>query len=70
MTDAEIALVDRVDLDRETDRYYDPEDDLRGQDACWTAFCGGCGEEIDVAARNGGQARAIVEAAIVSDHAR
>lgn len=34
----------------------------------WTAFCGGCGEEIDAAARTEGQARAVVEAAIARDY--
>ncbi len=71
LTDADRALVDRVNLDRETGRYFDPSD--RGPavgdlDYYWTAFCGGCGEEIDVAARTESEARRIVEAAIVLDY--
>jgi len=71
MTAAERRLVDRVDLDRETGRYFDPADDgpaVGDLDYYWTAYCGGCGEEIDVAARTETQARRIAEAAIVLDY--
>ena len=69
MTAEERQLVDRVDLDRETGRYFDPENGRpeRGGDY-WTAFCGGCGEEIDVVAGSETEARAIVLAAVVNDY--
>jgi len=62
------TLLDRVDLDRESGRYYDPENDARESETYWTAYCGGCGEEIDVAARSEAEARAIVAAAIELDY--
>lgn len=72
MTAADRALVDRVELDRETGRYFDPADArspaVGDLDFYWTAFCGGCGEEIDVVARSASEARAIVEAAIAVDY--
>jgi hypothetical protein len=34
----------------------------------WTAFCGGCGEEIDAAARTEREARAVILAAIERDY--
>jgi len=69
LTDADRALVDRVDRDRETGRYFDPEGRLPiDTPDYWTAYCGGCGEEIDVVAWNEADARRIVEAAIVLDY--
>jgi len=69
MTAADRALVDRVDLDRESGRYFDPQNGTPiGGGDFWTAFCGGCGEEIDVVARTAAEARRIAEAAIVLDY--
>jgi len=58
-----------VQLHEKTGRYYDA-DGLHPADAryYWTAFCGGCGEEIDVVATYEGGARAVVKAAIAADY--
>lgn len=54
--------------DDERGVYFDADHDARSSDTYWTLFCGGCGEELDVAARSERHARAIGDAAIARDY--
>lgn len=57
-----------LQLDQDRYVYFDADADARGRDFFFTLFCGGCGEEIDVAANSESQAREIGRAAIAADY--
>jgi hypothetical protein len=57
-----------LQLDNDRYIYFDADADQRAAERYFTLFCGGCGEEIDVAASTLAEARRIGEAAIERDY--
>jgi len=57
-----------LDFDQQRHIYFDADTDTRELNYYWTLFCGGCGEEIDVAAQSERHARTIGRAAIARDY--